>query len=69
MSATNTHRYLDNTGDDPTVRARLVVGDNDFHSVTEKVCGVVERPQPKIWWVVFAIRSPTSSPPESVCGA
>ena len=39
MSATKTDTvsYLDNTGDDPTVRARLVVGDNDFHSVTEKV--------------------------------
>ena len=49
--------YLDNTGDDPAVRARLVVRDNDFHSVTEKVCGVVERPQPKIWWVAFAISS------------
>jgi len=49
--------YLDNTGDDPAVRARLVVGDNDFHSVTEKVCGVVERPQPKIWWVAFTISS------------
>ncbi len=59
MSATytNAHSYLDNTGDDPAVRAKLVVGDNDFHSVTEKVCGVVERPQPKIWWVVFAISS------------
>ncbi|MBD3853719.1 MAG: hydrogenase, partial [Acidobacteria bacterium] len=53
----NTLSYLDNTGDDPAVRARLVVGDNDFHSVTEQVCGVVERPQPRIWWVVFAISS------------
>ena len=32
--------YLDNTGDDPTVRARLVVGDNDFHSVTENGLGI-----------------------------
>ncbi len=57
MSATNTHNYLDNTGDDPTVRARLVVGDNDFHAVTNKVCGIVELPQPKLWWVAFAISS------------
>jgi molybdopterin-containing oxidoreductase family membrane subunit len=50
--------YLDNTGDDPAVRARLVVGDNDFHSVTEKVCGIVEQPRPpKIWWVAFAASS------------
>jgi molybdopterin-containing oxidoreductase family membrane subunit len=50
--------YLDNTGFDPTVRARLVVGDNDFHSVTEKVCGIVEQPKtPTAWWVLFAISS------------
>ena len=60
MSATtpDTLGYLDNTGDDPAVRARLVVGDNDFHSVTEKVCGIVEMPKtPKLWWVAFAISS------------
>ena len=34
--------YLDNTTDDPTRRAPLVVGDNDFHSVTERVCGIPE---------------------------
>ena len=50
--------YLDNTGDDPAVRARLVVGDNDFHSITEKVCGIVEQPKPpKFWWVAFAASS------------
>jgi molybdopterin-containing oxidoreductase family membrane subunit len=50
--------YLDNTGDDPAVRAKLVVGDNDFHSVTEKVCGIVERREtPKAWWIIFAISS------------
>ncbi len=54
----NTTNYLDNTGDDPRVRAKLVVGDNDFHSVTEKVCGIVERREtPKAWWVAFAISS------------
>jgi molybdopterin-containing oxidoreductase family membrane subunit len=54
----STSNYLDNTGDDPSVRARLVVGDNDFHSVTEKVCGIVEaRETPKMWWVAFAISS------------
>ena len=50
--------YRDNTSDDPTVRARLVVGDNDFHSVTEKVCGIVEqRKTPMAWWVLFAFSS------------
>ncbi|MCG6950149.1 MAG: polysulfide reductase NrfD [Acidobacteria bacterium] len=50
--------YLDNTSDDPTVRARLVVGDNDFHSVTETVCGIIEQPKPpKFWWAAFAAAS------------
>jgi molybdopterin-containing oxidoreductase family membrane subunit len=50
--------YLDNTGDDPVVRARLVVGDNDFHSVTDKVCGIVEQPKPpRMWWAAFAAAS------------
>ncbi len=60
MSTTHidTLSYLDNTGDDPSLRARLVVGDNDFHSVTDKVCGIVEMPKtPKMWWVAFAISS------------
>jgi len=56
-NAMNPVSYLDNTGDDPALRARLVVGDNDFHSVTGKVCGVVENKQPKVWWVAFAISS------------
>jgi len=56
MSATST--YLDNTGDDPTARARLVVGDNDFHSITDKVCGIVEQPKtPKMWWVAITVSS------------
>jgi molybdopterin-containing oxidoreductase family membrane subunit len=57
MSAINID-YLDNTSVDPTVRARLVVGDNDFHSVTEKVCGIVEMPKtPPLWWLAFTISS------------
>ena len=31
---------LDNTSDDPTSRAPLVLGDNDFKSITDKVAGV-----------------------------
>jgi len=60
MSTTtiDTVSYLNNTGDDPRERARLIVGDNDFGSITNTVCGVVERPKPpKIWWVIFAISS------------
>jgi molybdopterin-containing oxidoreductase family membrane subunit len=59
MSATNLDMaYLDNTTDDPSVRAKLVVGENDFHSVTERVCGIVEMPKtPRLWWVAFGISS------------
>ena len=36
--------------------AALVQGDNDFHSVTETVCGVLEAPKPpKSWYVIFTI--------------
>jgi molybdopterin-containing oxidoreductase family membrane subunit len=48
--------YLDNTSDDPTRRAPLVVGDNDFASVTETVCRVVEMPKtPPAWWIGFFV--------------
>ena len=60
MSTTNvdTLGYLDNTGVDPSHRAKLVVGDNDFHSITDKVCGIPEaRETPRAWWVLFAISS------------
>ena len=60
MNTTNvdTLGYLDNTGVDPTARARLVVGDNDFHSITEKVCRIPEtRETPKAWWILLAISS------------
>jgi len=49
-------QHLDNTTDDPTRRAPLVVGDNDFHSVTEAVCGIPEMPKtPPAWWIAFFI--------------
>ena len=57
MSTTG-NDYLDNTGFDPSVRAKLVVGDNDFHSITEKVCGIPEQKKtPTAWWVLLAISS------------
>ncbi len=50
---------LDNTREDPTIRAPLVLGDNDFASVTEKVCAIVERPRPpRAWYVAMAITVP-----------
>ena len=47
---------LDNTWDDPTRRAPLVLGDNDFNSVTEAVAGIVERPKPpRAWYIALGI--------------
>ena len=47
---------LDNTVDDPTRRAPLVTGNNDFASVTAKVCSIVEaKHPPKFWYVAFAL--------------
>ncbi len=48
----------DNTIDDPKQRAPLVLGDQNFGSVTDTVCHVAEayRP-PTAWYVAFAISS------------
>jgi molybdopterin-containing oxidoreductase family membrane subunit len=49
---------LTETGEDPRVRPPLVLGDNDFASVTEKICRVVETAKtPRLWWVLFGIAS------------
>ncbi len=40
----------DNTIDDPTRRAPLVLGDATPASVTETVCGIAERPRPPAAW-------------------
>ncbi len=46
---------LDNTWDDPTRRAPLVVGKNDFATVTDAVAGIIERPRPpRAWYIAFA---------------
>ncbi len=47
---------LDNTIEDPTRRAPLILGDNDFTTITDRVCAVVERPKPtRAWYVAFAV--------------
>ncbi len=49
---------VDNTFDDPTRRAPLVLGHDNFHSVTEKICEVNEaRRPPRAWYIAFAISS------------
>ncbi|MHC4925619.1 MAG: NrfD/PsrC family molybdoenzyme membrane anchor subunit, partial [Planctomycetota bacterium] len=58
MTTTSLPQSLDNTRDTPGVRAPLVLGDNDFASVTEKVCRIIELPvneTPKMWYVLFGI--------------
>ena len=46
---------LDNTSDDPRERAPLVLGANDFGTVTERVSRIAEdRPQ-FWWWICFVI--------------
>jgi molybdopterin-containing oxidoreductase family membrane subunit len=47
---------IDNTFDDPTKRAPLVIGHRDFNSVTEQVAVVSERPRPpRAWYIAFAL--------------
>jgi Ni/Fe-hydrogenase subunit HybB-like protein len=47
---------LDNTGEDPTSRAPLVLGDADFGTVTEMVSGIAERRRPpRAWYIMFFI--------------
>jgi len=45
---------IDNTTDDPTQRAPLVLGDNDFTSITDKVTGIAAGKPPIGWWIAFA---------------
>jgi molybdopterin-containing oxidoreductase family membrane subunit len=47
----------DNTFDDPTRRAPLVLGAADHAAVTEAVCAVVEGPTPRAWYIAFAFAS------------
>jgi hypothetical protein len=47
---------LDNTRDDPTERAPLVLGADDDLSITEKVCRIVEADKPpRAWYIAFGI--------------
>ncbi len=46
----------DNTIDDPTRRAPLVLGDQDLASVTQTVCEIAERPRPPMaWYAAFGV--------------
>ncbi|MCP4898027.1 MAG: polysulfide reductase NrfD [bacterium] len=58
MSTTDAtlHSHLDNTTDDPSRRADLILGGKSFGDVTDDVCRIVEAPTtPRIWYIAFAI--------------
>jgi molybdopterin-containing oxidoreductase family membrane subunit len=58
MSTATLPRSMDNTREEPGHRPQLVLGDNDYATVTEKVCRVVEGPfleTPRAWWLLFGI--------------
>ncbi len=49
---------IDNTFEDPSRRAPLVLGHEDFASVTEEICYVNEAPKPPTaWYIAFFISS------------
>ena len=39
----------------PLPRATLVENHRSLNWVTEKICGIIEAPTPKWWWVMFAV--------------
>ena len=48
----------DNTSNDPTCRAPLTAGGQDFASITQTVCSLAERPRPpRSWYAAFAVSS------------
>lgn len=56
-SVSSTHYEIDNTIETPGRRAPLVTGNQTYQSVTEMVCRIAERPQPPMWWMLFAVSS------------
>ncbi|MFH0793336.1 MAG: NrfD/PsrC family molybdoenzyme membrane anchor subunit [bacterium] len=56
MSTAGLIQPLDNTTDDPRHRAPLILGDQDFGTVTDTVCGIAEMPTtPRAWYIAFGI--------------
>ena len=46
----------DNTSDDPTRPPELILGSQDFTSVTDKIAGIVERPSPpRAWYIALTV--------------
>src|SRR5262245_38369639 len=45
-------------GGDPSrakvlLREPLVLNKRSYNWITERICGIVENPQPKLWWILF----------------
>jgi molybdopterin-containing oxidoreductase family membrane subunit len=60
MTTTTLERSMDNTHEEPGQRPVLVLGRNDYASITEKVCRIIEEPvsrTPRGWWILFGISS------------
>lgn len=55
--ATVTAPLVDNTIEDPRHRSPLVLGTNDYASVTDTVCRIAEAPQPPMAWYVGMVIS------------
>ncbi|RMG19210.1 MAG: hydrogenase [Planctomycetota bacterium] len=47
--------YEDNTREDPRHRSPLVLGGHDLAGISDAICGVVERPMPKVWYLAMAV--------------
>jgi len=56
MRSAQASAEIDNTAFDPTTPTDLVLGGENFTSLTDKVCGIVEEPRPpKAWYAALAV--------------
>jgi len=56
MNRASAEGLPDNTVNDPTQQQVLVLGDETFTTITDKVCGIVERPKPpKAWYAAITV--------------
>jgi len=51
------NEVIDTTIDDPGKRTPLVIGDHNYGSITNLVCGINERPAPLAWYIALAVSS------------
>lgn len=53
MSTTAVIREIDNTQNNPAQRSPLIVGDNNFATITDQVCGIAEMKRPPLAWLIL----------------